>query len=841
MNQTRKTTLTVAGIVGAFVVVVLVAVIAIKGGKNVSTSTALTNLFNGSAVTGNASFDQHLANPSSPATGDLDMAADGKDRWVLYRSSVDGEGPLSGTSLYVRHSGDGGVTWDVAVRLDNPSGVGTADNGIAIATDGSDRVHVVWGDTRTSSSHVPYFVRSVDAGATWSTPVAISKSARLGTRTFKVMDIIADLYGNVTIAWEDGRADVADTSNIYVVNSSDYGSTLSGEVKVDSVGAGVSKEIGPNLAYGKTGQPILMWRSDRSSASGDIMTAYSSNGGLAWSTEAQADVGVSAAIDRFRMCSDELGGAHVFIEASGGVAHISSSVDFGRSWSAPVEVTGASTRASGLEAQAASCAYSYDGLHRAVYAFAGVEGIVADSLLRDVFVTVTDNGGTTWSEPVRLDTSTTTAGEIGAAVDADGRMVVGWTGKTGGGTATDGYYNYSVDSGVSWQESESRFTKGPSTAERTIKLVGPTNTFDSATTRDRGVFDFAYFDTIGDGSGPGLYYSPVEIESAQRAPVRAAGATRIETGLEASRQAFPVEGTADVVVIATSINFPDALAGGPAAAAFNGTVLLTSPSELDSAVAKEIVRLLEERVDDGPEIIVAGGEAALSASVFTALEALDPSYDVVRASGSSRTETAVALAELIDTYRGGPAPAVALAVKSNFPDALAAGVIQADPEVSPQFGRVLMTATNSLDTATADYLRSVSGTTTHVDLFGGTAVLTDTLFDQVKEIIPSVSRHFGSNRYGTANAAALAFYGDGTPLAPQGLTITTGESFPDALTCTALSARDSRPMILTRTATVPEDVLSYVKDHAASLYKMRICGGEAAVTKAVENVLGGSY
>jgi len=155
-----------------------------------------------------------------------------------------------------------------------------------------------------------------------------------------------------------------------------------------------------------------------------------------------------------------------------------------------------------------------------------------------------------------------------------------------------------------------------------------------------------------------------ELEGLGFAPtvVRLAGANRYATAVEISKYGFPVDGSAVEVLVATGTGFPDALAGGPAAVALGGPVLLTDPNGLSGEVADEIERLAPDR------IVVLGGTAVVSAGVVAQLEALDGSPLVIRLAGANRYETAVAISE--EAFGAG-AMRVYLATGLNFPDALA--------------------------------------------------------------------------------------------------------------------------------------------------------------------------
>lgn len=160
--------------------------------------------------------------------------------------------------------------------------------------------------------------------------------------------------------------------------------------------------------------------------------------------------------------------------------------------------------------------------------------------------------------------------------------------------------------------------------------------------------------------GTGVISEDVESALQTYGPtVRLAGRNRYETAVAISRYGFPVDGSADQVVVATGLNFPDALAGGPAAAALGGPVLLTSPLDLPDAVAEEIRRLQPER------IVVLGGTGVVSGLVFEQLQLLAP--EVIRVAGSNRYSTAVQVNQLAFDSEATAYVATGL----NFPDALA--------------------------------------------------------------------------------------------------------------------------------------------------------------------------
>lgn len=92
--------------------------------------------------------------------------------------------------------------------------------------------------------------------------------------------------------------------------------------------------------------------------------------------------------------------------------------------------------------------------------------------------------------------------------------------------------------------------------------------------------------------------------------VRVSGKDRFATAAAVADRAFPGESATGFV--ATGLNFPDALAGGPAAAASRGPLLLVLPDDLPAPAAGQLRRLAPHTV------AVLGGKSAVSESTAQA-------------------------------------------------------------------------------------------------------------------------------------------------------------------------------------------------------------------------------
>ncbi|HEY5202060.1 MAG TPA: cell wall-binding repeat-containing protein [Acidothermaceae bacterium] len=290
-------------------------------------------------------------------------------------------------------------------------------------------------------------------------------------------------------------------------------------------------------------------------------------------------------------------------------------------------------------------------------------------------------------------------------------------------------------------------------------------------------------------------------------PARIAGQDRLATAVAASVSAFPVSQAASAVVLARSDQFADALAGGPLAAANHGPLLLTSPTTLDTATATEISRVLKP----GGTVFLVGGIAALGPSIASAIATLG--YAPVRVSGADRFGTALAIAAKL----GNPST-VFEANGAGFADALSAV-----PAAIVKHGAILLTGSSTLTPATAAYVRAHPGLHYAV---GGPAASAD----------PSAIALVGADRYATSTAVALAIFPDAT-----GISVASGEGFPDALAAGPIVGEAGDPLLLVApTDPLPEPTSAYLSTRGSAVSTAQVFGGTAAVSDIVMSQVAGA-
>ncbi|MFA5786303.1 MAG: S8 family serine peptidase [Actinomycetota bacterium] len=288
---------------------------------------------------------------------------------------------------------------------------------------------------------------------------------------------------------------------------------------------------------------------------------------------------------------------------------------------------------------------------------------------------------------------------------------------------------------------------------------------------------------------------------------RVAGADRVATAVAISASTFS---SVTSVVLATSQNFPDALAGAPLATALGAPILLNPPDGgLDTRVGTEISRLGASRA------VLLGGTAALSSQLGSDLQARG--LTVERLAGGDRYDTARVIALRLGSPSNGTA---VVALGENFPDALAASAPAAfagDP--------VLLTARDAVPAATLQALSALAITQTVVA--GGPAAVSDAAMSQ----LPSPQRRYGADRYATS--VSLADYGLALGMSASSVVLSSGQNFPDAVAAGAACAATGRVLLLAAPLGLGDSPATrdWLAGHSGTTGNLLLLGGTAALSE----------
>ncbi|MBA2631757.1 MAG: cell wall-binding repeat-containing protein, partial [Chloroflexi bacterium] len=176
---------------------------------------------------------------------------------------------------------------------------------------------------------------------------------------------------------------------------------------------------------------------------------------------------------------------------------------------------------------------------------------------------------------------------------------------------------------------------------------------------------------------------------------------------------------APVAYVATGLNFPDALAGGVAAAREGGPMLLALPTAIPAATAAELQRLRPGR------IVLLGGPSVVSDGVLAGLRGHATSGVVTRLAGPDRYATAVAVSR---ATAGTDAPGtVFVATGLTFADGLAG-----TPAAARAGAPLLTVPSSTLPQVVADELRRLNAPT--IVILGGTGAVSQALAAQISAL-----------------------------------------------------------------------------------------------------------
>ena len=194
---------------------------------------------------------------------------------------------------------------------------------------------------------------------------------------------------------------------------------------------------------------------------------------------------------------------------------------------------------------------------------------------------------------------------------------------------------------------------------------------------------------------------------------RLAGATRYGTAAlvaERIKAVHPLDGT---VFIATGLNYPDALAGGPDAWARVRPILLVNGSTVPTETLNEITSLAATRA------VVLGGTGAVPDSAANAVQAqLVGQAPPVRLAGVTRYGTAAEVASWSAGGEGLAWTSCGIATGASFADALGGG-----PAMGSIGGPMMLTAPTTLPTETQTALTAHKSTLGLIRFFGGSGAI----------------------------------------------------------------------------------------------------------------------
>jgi hypothetical protein len=169
--------------------------------------------------------------------------------------------------IYYKKSTNGGASWGGFRKI-------TVNNGSsvcpAIATDSSNRIHVVWSDNKSGNAEIHY-KRSTNGGASWGDWEKICTNG--GASVYP--DIAVDSNDHIHVVWADYTPGNA---NIFYKKSTDGGLNWTGFKKIsDNSG----ESVDPAIAIDSSDTIHVVW-SDDTPGNYEIHYKCSTDGGASW-------------------------------------------------------------------------------------------------------------------------------------------------------------------------------------------------------------------------------------------------------------------------------------------------------------------------------------------------------------------------------------------------------------------------------------------------------------------------------------------------------------------------------------------------------------------------------
>jgi putative cell wall-binding protein len=310
---------------------------------------------------------------------------------------------------------------------------------------------------------------------------------------------------------------------------------------------------------------------------------------------------------------------------------------------------------------------------------------------------------------------------------------------------------------------------------------------------------------------PSVNASP--IEGVITESTRLAGNDRLSTAVAISQKTFPNSRTADAVLLATGLDFPDALAGASLGKIKNAPLLLVTTYQDSKVTLDEIQRVLKPN----GSVYILGGEGVVAPVFVTDLQGRG--YNVRRLAGLNRYATAVAIAKEVKVSGGGE---VIVATGQNFPDSLSISSYCAANGIP-----MVLVEQNKVPAEVENYLNTLQPT--EITIVGGAGVVSTSVESRLKQLFPRLTtRRFGGiDRFETCVKITQGLFGNNSSL----LFVATGIDFPDALAGSVLAGFNNAPIILINPTRLPDAILSYLTQ--LNHKKVVALGGEGVVSRDV--------
>lgn len=292
---------------------------------------------------------------------------------------------------------------------------------------------------------------------------------------------------------------------------------------------------------------------------------------------------------------------------------------------------------------------------------------------------------------------------------------------------------------------------------------------------------------------------------------RVSGETRFDTMASlCEKGGWNAGGT---VILAYAANYPDALAAAALAGDKDSPILLTDGNHLTDQTKHQIERL------SPTEIIIVGGPAAINDSVLRSAQSAAPGANVRRIWGQTRYETSLNIMNDLSNS----SDTVIIATGVNFADALSIS-----PYSYAAASPIVLSNPNS--ELSNEALAAISnGGYSKAVIVGGVNAVPEAILPKLEECgITNITRLSGETRFETSQKIAEFELSQGLGFGVDGIALTTGANFPDALAAGPVAGRRLSPLLLVDQGAVSAS--QWLSSRSDSISGALIVGGETAIS-----------
>lgn len=181
--------------------------------------------------------------------------------------------------------------------------------------------------------------------------------------------------------------------------------------------------------------------------------------------------------------------------------------------------------------------------------------------------------------------------------------------------------------------------------------------------------------------------------------------------------------------------------------------------------------------------------------------------------GQDRYQTSVAISEEGWTN----SEYVVIASGENYPDALCAA-----PLAKKYNAPILLTESATLNENVKKEIKRLNAK--HVFIIGKYASVSQKAENEIKSLVDDIKRLGGNDRYETSVIVAKELENI------NGITVTSGYGFADALSIASIAAQKGMPILLTGKDKLPEVVKNYIEQNNVNIKNSYIVGGQGVIS-----------